>query len=573
MEPLTYARTSPDRLPYRGDRLVWPVTAGRELRALRRTTALFGVGLQRVRATHFMDPLFQSSPGEQQHSLVAYPDPQLRVLAEIYARLTSRTARLIHVERIEEASPDIFVCLWKHLSLRVLENLHLSCKRNPMGILVAENPVELRVRVVRAAASAILQPMEDGKIKILSGRDTSFDQVRGRRAAVLLHIGHSDGLDLNFTRNEVLCGVSGDFHRESAWNPPCVRHHRCYRLGLPLELAIADKRLLRPSELRARAAIFFTCFGVPATDTLVPPRASLLEGLLRTDSLASVAIPFGIALPQRTDLEEVKFSLTHGAAIGDAIFRNPKLSDEFHRRVRILLFGDPRMRPMGAPRLPRPRTVMPSSRPPDVLIGDAPAGTWTSVARWRFIIGIMSRGYRSSPHLRDRWQQSLAGDESLNDGSLSRCLDGLAPFWDHWLPESAPLPRLDDDTTVCIGCGKPGRSHKFAQPLSRAIRLLKSCSRCGIFLDMEQGSRLVLFPPRVIDGNLEIPHTVAPVWVNVRLKDEMKVSRRWTIQPENVGNRRLTISHSASPGNGLATLHVTYIKDFEIASFQFALDG
>ncbi|HET9623655.1 MAG TPA: hypothetical protein VFP84_19920, partial [Kofleriaceae bacterium] len=378
--PEAGTRLHPGTLPYAlGDdiglrisagRPVWPVADAAELAALRATVALFDGRLEAIAPTSLADdegvrPSLVASFGAS----VLYPDAALRPLAELYAHLTSRVARLAPLDRVGRAKPEIVVCLWEHLNVNALETLQRAALRRPLGLIVAQTPGELRGRLLRCAAAAVLAPPAGGDAFVFQGsrEDAArprLAQVRGVLGA-LVHAGRGDGLDYTLTRHEVLCAVARRSAAGDAISAPCVVDDHCYRLDAAMADARASERLLDPAELSARAVVLLTCFGVPSSDSLVPPAWSILEALLGNPSVACVATSLGIAMPAQADPAAMVEALSTGGRIGDALYRNPGLSREAHERCRMLLFGDPRTRPLrGAPRPPAPARIAPPLRRP-----------------------------------------------------------------------------------------------------------------------------------------------------------------------------------------------------------------
>src|ERR1043165_3279558 len=122
-------------------RPVWPVTDESELEALRSTVELFDGRLEAIElpglaADEGMRPSFMASFAAS----VLYPDAGLRPLAELYAHLTSRVAKLAPLDRVGRAKPEIVVCLWEHLNVNTLEILQRAAMRRPLGLIVAETP-------------------------------------------------------------------------------------------------------------------------------------------------------------------------------------------------------------------------------------------------------------------------------------------------------------------------------------------------------------------------------------------------------------------------------------------------
>ena len=553
-------------------RPVWPVTDQPELEALRSTVALFDGHLEAIASAALADdegvrPSLVASFGAQ----VLYPDTGLRPLAELYAHLTSRVAKLAPLDRVGRAKPEIVVCLWEHLNVQALETLQRAAMRRPLGLIVAETPAALRVRLLRCAAAAALAPPARGDAFVFRG--THEDAARSRLAQVrgglgaLIHSGRGDGLDYQLTKHEVLCSVArraaaGDAHAVTA---PCVVDGQCYRLRTPMAAARASELLLDPAELSARAIVLVTCFGVPSSDGLVPPAWSLLEGLLGNPRVACVATSLGIAMPAQADPAAMVEALCTGVRIGDALYRNPGLSREAHERCRMLLFGDPRTRPLrGAPRPP----VAARSSPP--LRRPTRPGAWSRAARLRFLGELIAVARPAEPGASNAAQPS-ATPVPADDGAIATHLDGLVPLWDHWTQTFQP-PRPTRDPASCPGCGRPGRSFTAEWRQAGLVRVVSTCTRCGVFRDIEPGSALERHPPQVHGAIVEIPDAVADAHVMIRHNDELKVSRRWML-PRGRG-RKQSIAGVGSrlvPGTGLATLNVVYLLDLEMAAWQLAV--
>jgi hypothetical protein len=548
---------------------VWPVTDESELEALRFTVALFDGRLEEIESASLADdegrrPSLAASTGAS----VLYPDAGLRPLAELYAHLTSRVAKLAPLDRVGRAKPEIVVCLWEHLNVNALETLQRAAMRRPLGIIVAETVAALRVRLLRCAAAAALPPPAGGDALVLPGShdDASrprLSQVRGVLGA-LVHSGRGDGLDYHLTEHEVLCSVArrsapGDSRAVAA---PCVVDGHCYRLHTPMAAARASHLLLDPGEFSARAIVLLTCFGVPSSDSLVPPAWSLLEGLLGNPRVACVATSLGIAVPAEADPTAMGEALCTGLRIGDALYRNPGLSREAHERCRMLLFGDPRTRPLrGAPRPPVAARISPPSRRP------ARHGAWSRTARLRFLDELLAV---ASP-------TEIGGASNLpkpaDDDTVVERLDGLAPLWVHWTKTFQP-PRPTRDPATCPGCGRLGRSFAAEWRQAGLLRVFSTCTRCGVFRDIEPGSALDRHPPQLRGVIVEIPDAVADARVMIRYKDELEVSRCW-ILPRGRGRQQSIAGHGQGlrlvPGAGLATLNVVYLLDLEVAAWQLAI--
>lgn len=531
-------------------RPVWPVSDEAELEALHCTVALFDGHLEQIEAGCLAeDEGLRPSLVESFGASVLYPDAGLRPLAELYAHLTSRVARLAPLDRVGRAKPEIVVCLWQHLDVDALESLQRAAMRRPLGIIVAETPAALRGRLLRCAAAAVLAPPARGEAFVF--RSAHEDASRPRlthRLGALVHAGRGDGLDYHLTRHEVLCSVArrsaaGEAHPAA----PCAVSGHCYRLHTPMAVARTSQLLLDPSELHARAIVLLSCFGVPSSDSLVPPAWSLLEGLLGNPSVACVATSLGIAMPAEAEPAAMVEALCAGVRIGDALYRNPGLSREAHERCRMLLFGDPRTRPLrGAPRPPAATRVLPPLRRP------ARPGAWSRAARLSFLGEMIGA-------------PSVAAD----DGAIVERLDGLAPLWNHWRRTFQP-PRPTRDPASCPGCGRPGRSFAAEWRQAGLIRVLSTCTRCGVFRDIEPGSALDRSPPQLRGTLVEIPDAVADARVLIRYKDELKVARRWLLPPGR-GRQQAIAGLRLVAGTGLGTLNVVYLLDLEMAAWQLAV--
>jgi hypothetical protein len=540
--PEAVSRLNPGTLPYLlgGDaglrssagRPVWPVTDESELEALRSTVELFDGRLEALESAALADdeggrPSFVASFGAS----VLYPDAGLRPLAELYAHLTSRVAKSAPLDRVGRAKPEIVICLWEHLDVNALETLQRAAMRRPLGLIVAETPAALRGRLLRCAAAAALAPPAGGDVFVFRGS-------------------HEDGARPRFAQvRGVLGALVVDGHG--------------YRLHRPMTAARARHLLLDPGELSARAVVLLTSFGVPSPDSLVPPAWSLLEGLLRNPGVACVATSLGIAMPAEADPAAMGEALCAGFRIGDALYRNPGLSREAHERCRMLLFGDPRTRPLrGAPRPPALVRGSPPLRRP------ARPGSWSRAARLSFLGELIAVARPTE----------LGGGAAnvpkpADDDTIAERLDGLAPLWDHWTKTFQP-PRPTRDPATCPGCGRPGRSFAAEWRQAGLLRVFSTCTRCGVFRDIEPGSELDRHPPQLRGTIVEIPDAVADARVMIRYKDELEVSRHWML-PRGRGRQQAIAGHGLGvrlvPGTGLATVNVVYLLDLEMAAWQLAV--
>src|SRR3954468_9212138 len=211
--PLPYVLGGDVGLRSSAGRPVWPVTDESELEALRSTVELFDGRLEAIESACLADdeggrPSFVASFGAS----VLYPDAGLRPLAELYAHLTSRVARLAPLDRVGRTKPEIVLCLWEHLNVNALETLQRAAMRRPLGLIVAATPAALRVRLLRCAAAAGLAPPARGDAFVFRGSHEDaarprLAQVRGVLGA-LVHSGRGDGLDYHLTKHEVLCSVA-----------------------------------------------------------------------------------------------------------------------------------------------------------------------------------------------------------------------------------------------------------------------------------------------------------------------------------------------------------------------------
>lgn len=559
---------NPGVVPYRfsddvrGDscsRPVWPVMNDSELAALQATVELFDGRLVQMETSSFVESReVPSASGTMGNASILYPSSVLRPLAELYARLTSRVAKLAPLDRAGRTKPEIVLCLWEHLDIQTLETLQRAAMRRPVGLIVAETLAELRIRVLRYAAAATLAPPTTGAALILEGSQQEPRRPRLVKPAgalgAIVHAGRGDGLDYRVSEQEVLCAVARRTTRQVPSAAPCVIDGHCYRLRTPMASARQSLLLLDTGELRARAVVLLTCFGVPSSDSLVPPTWSLLEGLLSNPGIACVATSLGVAMPTETDTAAVGDALRAGLRIGDAIYRNPDLSREAHERCRMLLFGDPRTRPLRqAPRLPLAKRLPPLPRP-------ARPKAWARSARHRFLDELLASA---------RPDQLEAA--ALDDAGLVEHLAELPPLWEHWTKAFRP-PRPTRDPATCPGCGRPGRSFVAQWRREDLLRVISTCTRCGVFRDIEPGSALDRSPALLRGTSLEIPDAVADARVLIRYQDALRGSRGWVLPPGR--GRRQNIAWQGQrlvSGTGLATLSILYVLELEIASWQFAV--
>jgi hypothetical protein len=574
MNRLQYTFEAGTDVPYLSDAPVWPVSSDAELAALHATVAVFGAHLEQVEPDSHRragDPVVN---GEE--SIVAYLDTELRELAQLYGHLTRRKAHWVPLDRLEGCMPEMVICLWKHLTLEAVGQIHRLCLKRPAGVLTALTPGELRGRILRSAAAALLEPPSAGRMVVVLGAHSESigpglaDNID---TAVLLHIGHGDGLDIKLTSEEVLCDVRWrtDQGRALGPAPPCVLRDHCYRLELPLATALRNTRLLAPSDLRARAAIFLTCFGVSASDSLVPPSWSVLEGLLRTSSLGCVAVPVGISMPTEIDTIAIGWALRDGYTIGEALFENRDLTPGAHQRCQILLFGDPRLRPMRANR-PRGRSASAGAiLSPTARCGDSAASqpaSWKDASRMAFLRDLLKIAKATTPPVAER----IGGldMQSASDAEIVECLERLAPLWDHWVSGCEPMTPISHQAS-CLSCQMKGQTFLARWRGDQSARLLSVCNRCGIFQDIEEMSQLESHRPSVRQGTLVIPDDMSEAWVMIRHKDDVRRSRCWVLPPGT--NRREAIvpgGGRVALAEGLETLNVVYVYKAELAGWQFA---
>lgn len=561
---------NPGVVPYRfGDdgqdgstfeRPVWPVMDGSELAALQATVDLFDGRLVLMEKASLTEASTGLPPaGGSGPASILYPSSVLRPLAELYARLTSRVAKLAPLDRVGRAKPEIVLCLWEHLNVHALETLQRAAMRRPLGLVVAETPEKLRVRVLRYAAAATLAPPTTGSALVFQGSQQEACRPRlvkpGNVLGAIVHSGRGDGLDYGVSQQEVLCAVArSTTKRDAPLAAPCVIDGHCYRLRTPMASARVSQLLLDPGELRARAVVLLTPFGVPSPDSLVPPTWSLLEGLLANPGVACVATSLGAVMPAEADTAAMGEALGAGLRIGEAIYRNPGLSREAHERCRMILFGDPRTRPLRQSTRPPPAQRSPPLRRPPR------AQAWSRGARHHFVDELLASK-------RPGEGESAAPD----DATLVEHLHDLSPLWEHWGKTFRP-PRPTRDRATCPGCGGPGRSFVAQWRREELIRLVSTCTRCGVFRDIEPGSELDRAPPQLREAAVDIPDAVAAARVLIRYQDALKGARAWLLPPgtgrcQNIApqGQRLV------PGTGLATLNIIYVLELEIASWQFAV--
>ncbi len=557
---------NPGEVPYRfsddvrsGDiieRPVWPVRDGSELAALQATVELFhGRLVPMGRATLAGE---SETPAGASGAVILYPCAALRPLAELYARLTSRVAKLAPLDRVSRAKPEVVLCLWEHLNVHVLEALQRAAMRRPLGLIVAETLAELRIRALRYAAAAALAPPTTSAALVLQSSHAEPCRPRLMKPGVLgaiVRSGRGDGLDCGLSQHEVLCAVARRATRGAGpCAAPCAADGHCYRLRTSMANARQSPLLLDPDELRARAVVLLTCFGVPSADSLVPPTWSLLEGLLGNPQVACVATSLGVVMPAEADVAALGEALGVGLRIGDALYRNPGLSREAQERCRLLLFGDPRTRPLRqAARPPPAQRGSPLRRP-------ARPKAWSRDARHRFLEELLTIA---------RPSERSAG--APDDAALAEPLAGLAPLWERWTASFGP-PRPTRDPATCPGCGRPGRSFIAQWRREELFRVVTTCTRCGVFRDIEPGSALDRSPPQLRGTFIDIPDAVADARVLIRFQDALKASRGWVLPP-GTGRRQNLVGQGVRlvPGTGLATLNIIYLLELEMASWQFAV--
>src|SRR5207249_494912 len=115
--------------------------------------------------------------------------------------------------------------------------------------------------------------------------------------------------------------------------------------------------LVGPDALRCRVAIVWSCSVIPAAGALVQPRWSLLARWLASPSIGALLAPWGVSFVTFAGLVTIAEDVLESPSVGEAISRFYLTDDSSSGRVRLCLFGDPRMQPMPADGCwPAPRT-------------------------------------------------------------------------------------------------------------------------------------------------------------------------------------------------------------------------
>lgn len=522
---LPISRAPQDLLVSREGEPVWPIHDVSDERLLRDLVAVFGCSLQ----------VQGASIGETSSSneIVLGLGEGLRGWTRLYAHLTKRRAQVIssirELETVEDA--HVLLCGWDQLTFSLLEQVYdYSRNRNPIGLVVADDEVSMRRQVlVRSASASMRGPMSTPAVLVSGSFD--FEELAapglsflGQRAPIAalsaaLTTGagtvgmavHGDGLDSYVGGGKVICAVKGRENLDAARRPDCVAAGYCHRLHMNLRDALADERTISSRELRCRIGVILSCFGIPATQSLVAPHWSLLQSRLERGAVGAIVTPWGLAIPFDDLLLQFTEDLVTGHSVGEAIARSYEYLDEASAINRLCLFGDPRVR------LPRAEdslaaiealrdelggpVVEPAGNPPPPELIDVRAARARILAECVGFVRSEVKPGTEDMRLADEAIAALTTlltqdpehwtRESIDRASVAalRALARVGSVWKYLSrlgSRVAPVPC----SARCRSCARSLRAtHRRLDIPGAADRLELWCDRCGVLLDTERDSR------------------------------------------------------------------------------------
>lgn len=128
---------------------------------------------------------------------------------------------------------------------------------------------------------------------------------------------HGDGLDVSLGDAGVLCGLGG---RQRTRQLPCEANNYCHRLNLGLDTALADARLLDPTDINARVVILDTCSGLLISDQYTDARRGLAarfcQGARPVTVITHVGITFGLPTSDEYLLRQLRRGVSVAMAVG-----------------------------------------------------------------------------------------------------------------------------------------------------------------------------------------------------------------------------------------------------------------
>jgi len=329
---------------------VWPVNSAEERVTVERMAKLFGAAVVEADA----------------HPGVVEPESEERVMGvglaaeevALYCHLTGR--RPMRATRVDELvlddPPAVVLFCDKELDRELLQFLALATYgRQAPGVVWGRTPRELHLRVLAASCGAVLNgPVATphrsivgpgvGRVETRLAADELLQRL-GEGVGVLSLHGHGNGVAQDLAVGAALCARLNSHPGDPARGPECLYTDVCRLLERPFTEAREQGMLVAPGAIAARVLLNTSCHGAFLGSASVDSAWSTFPDLATSPRVGALIVTpeLSLTLPESTTGELVK-ALTGGETAGRAIVRfeeNPTVQEV---GLRLILFGDPRVR-------------------------------------------------------------------------------------------------------------------------------------------------------------------------------------------------------------------------------------
>ena len=302
--------------------------------------------------------------GEQLCGEVVVFQPELIEAASQYAHLTGRRETLVSgVGGIPETTTcQVVIATTDAVTLDLLETLlRIGKAQRCMPGIIAGPLDQIRPILLakaffatyvakRSYASVELYTnlamdtaILDGNRHIF-GRDAEAAKIKahlGGGRNLFVFMGHSDGVDATLSDRAYICTIrQATENKDQPGKPQCHTEGHCKRLNLPVREAVNSPRILDAEDVRARVALWSTCWGFspPAN---VDGAFGLGAKLSHSTQIGALITPVGNQLQSHALLHGLITALSVGTPVGDAVYQHNESS--LARQVGHTLFvlGDP----------------------------------------------------------------------------------------------------------------------------------------------------------------------------------------------------------------------------------------
>ncbi len=488
---------------------VWPTADPHDEADLKALSHLFGVEIVRQEAR----PLEGSMPGEG--LVVAIGDVEEE--ARLYAHLTGRRLELLdRPGDLGSELPDVIVIQGLRLDDGLVELLSLApYGEQAPGIVWGRTREELRRQVLVKSAAAFLngpvavrrvdQWSLDGSLKVSPNEIAQLRERLGQGAGVLTLFAHSDGVGQRLGSGVALCGRLSAAGGDSSRAPQCLETGHCHRLNKPVQEALDKGLLISPMEMSARVLVNTGCHGAFVGNPAVDSPWGALPGFVNNPRIGALMVNPSLSylLPGPL-LNELAKYLESGVPVGRAVVRfeeNPNVRDV---GLRMLLFGDPKVRaaPPAGPTIVRREGVATGLRPA-VNPAVGPVVINDPILEKLELVRLIAQSIR--PETRERGAATSSalvecirshedalddlgeGEAEVTTGARLRAAvfqhlaTTKARLYEAW--ESVATVRKIDEPQSCINCGWRARPQEASLP-GGSSRLSFICPRCSDVMDV-----------------------------------------------------------------------------------------